>query len=741
MISVPPRTIYLVGETGNQRLAGKIYPLLAPLLDGRHHPDELVDLLSGKVQAEEVYLTLLKLERQGLLEEGSEALDPAAAAFWSANGVEPQAAAESLAQKRVALITFGEVPGHRMEQMLQASGLRLGSQEESALWVVLASDYLLPGLEKLNAAALTLNKPWLLVKPNGLTPWIGPLFVPGASACWKCLETRLRSNRQEEHFIQVQATINTPFVTPSALPSTLDTALSLASTAAARYVVREGDSVLEGKLLTFDTSTFQTHEHELVRRPQCSACGQAHPKHPEPLVLRSELQTLVGNGGYRTASAATTWENYRPHVSPLTGVVKRLERVGQDHESLIQVYMSDFNVVKADQHLEQRFFFRGNSAGKGKTELEARVSGLCEALERYSGVFRGEEYRFPASYRALESKNPGAGIHPNKVMLFSAAQYAGREEWNAVNDAHQFVPNPFDEEAEIEWTPVWSLSDQKFKYLPAAFCYFHYPSLPGQTFCKGDSNGSASGNSYEEAAFQGFLELAERDAVAIWWYNRLSRPAVDLASFGEPYFDELLCYYASLNRDLWVLDLSHDLDIPSFVAISAKRPGGGKIIMGFGAHLDPKIGITRALTEANQQLVNMDLVEQTLAHANQKNLRFDNTALRWWREATLNSRPYLAPAPQLPVRRQNDFSHLSSGNLGTDLKFCQAQVEQLGLEMLVLDQTRPDIGLKVVKVIVPGLRHFWARFASGRLYDVPVRLGWCDCPLAERDLNPIPMFY
>jgi hypothetical protein len=30
------------------------------------------------------------------------------------------------------------------------------------------------------------------------------------------------------------------------------------------------------------------------------------------------------------------------------------------------------------------------------------------------------------------------------------------------------------------------------------------------------------------------------------------------------------------------------------------------------------------------------------------------------------------------------------------------------MEMLVvLDQTRPDIGLRVAKVIVPGMRHMW----------------------------------
>jgi len=61
------------------------------------------------------------------------------------------------------------------------------------------------------------------------------------------------------------------------------------------------------------------------------------------------------------------------------------------------------------------------------------------------------------------------------------------------------------------------------------------------------------------------------------------------------------------------------------------------------------------------------------------------------------------------------------------------------MEFLVLDQTRPDIGLPVVRVIVPGLRHFWERFAPGRLFDVPVDASWREHALAETDLNPVPV--
>ena len=61
--------------------------------------------------------------------------------------------------------------------------------------------------------------------------------------------------------------------------------------------------------------------------------------------------------------------------------------------------------------------------------------------------------------------------------------------------------------------------------------------------------------------------------------------------------------------------------------------------------------------------------------------------------------------------------------------------------MLVLDQTRADIGLPVAKVVVPGMRHFWSRLAPGRLYDVPVKLGWLPKRLQEDELNPTPVFF
>ena len=50
----------------------------------------------------------------------------------------------------------------------------------------------------------------------------------------------------------------------------------------------------------------------------------------------------------------------------------------------------------------------------------------------------------------------------------------------------------------------------------------------------------------------------------------------------------------------------------------------------------------------------------------------------------------------------------------------------------------PETGMWT-RTIVPGLRHYKPRFAPGRLYDVPVRLGWRQEPLEETQLNPVPL--
>ena len=251
-----------------------------------------------------------------------------------------------------------------------------------------------------------------------------------------------------------------------------------------------------------------------------------------------------------------------------------------------------------------------------------------------------------------------------------------------------------------------------------------------------DSNGCAAGNTLEEAILQGFYELAERDAFAIWWYNRLQVPAVDLASFNDEYLAAAEAYYACRGRDFWVLDITSDIKIPAFVALSRRTNAQSEdIIYGAGAHADPRVAALRAVCELNQCLSWLPRPDRT----DDKPMIDDPLALWWWKTARLAECDWLAPAAGEPHRKAADYPAAETTDARDDVDACRAIVEARGMEFLVLDQTRPDIGMPVARVIVPGMRHFWERFAPGRLYDVPVSLGRRTRRLAEADLNPAPV--
>jgi ribosomal protein S12 methylthiotransferase accessory factor len=102
----------------------------------------------------------------------------------------------------------------------------------------------------------------------------------------------------------------------------------------------------------------------------------------------------------------------------------------------------------------------------------------------------------------------------------------------------------------------------------------------------------------------------------------------------------------------------------------------------------------------------------------------------------LRDNPFLVPIGKgaAPPETGAKFGPLE--NTRHQAEACVEIARRAGLDFLVLDQTRADVEVPVVRVIVPGLRHFYRRFAPGRLYDVPVKLGLREHPTPEGDLTP-----
>ena len=603
--------------------------------------------------------------------------------------------------------------------------------------VVVTDDYLRAELEDINAAFLRAGRPWLLVKPVGLELWLGPLYVPGRTGCHRCLSLRLALNQPVRRFVADRAGLAGAHpATRAAAPASVGAAYQLAALEVAKFMAGVKDG-LEGKVLSLNLRTWNAMSHDLLKHPACPACGKAERAKAAPVELVSRKATYIQDSGHRTRTPEQTLKEYQRLVSPITGVVKTLEPApGAD--GFLHVYVAGHNPVFKMEGLDYlKRSLRHASTGKGISDVQAKASAVCEAIERYSGQRTGAEVTVTAGFGEMRKRFGTDVIHPNDVMLYSDRQLRERAAWNAKKSRFNVVPQELDESAQIDWTPVWSLTHNRHKYLPTQLVYFQSKAGPAcdAFYCVGCSNGNASGNNLEEAVLQGFCELVERDAVALWWYNRLKKPSVVLDTFEEPYLLDLIENYKIIGREAWALDISSDLGIPVFAAVSRLCSGAEeRILFGFGCHLDARIALQRAFAEMNQMVA--------IAQEDEGgNLAVeDKETLLWLKTATLANQPYMARNETIAPKGREACPSLHSGDLLEDIRLCRCIVERRGMELLVLDQTRPDVRMPVVKVIVPGLRHFWARYASGRLFDVPVQMGWVQRPLAEDELNPIPVF-
>ena len=710
----PPDLVFLLTESGYELLESRLYALLAPLIDGRNTAEDMARRLEGKAGIIDVRWGLSKLEEAGAVVEADGGDRPDLEAFWDEIGCAPSAARQRLRCAAVAVYAFGACSPGPMAKVLASTGIEV-SEEDGVPAVVLTDDYLRPELEEFNRRRWAARVPWMMVKPCGSMPSLGPIFAPPGMACWACLAARLRETRVRR--IWCEGAQPEPLCGPA--PASYErVVLHLAGVQALRWIAEDSGAATLPDLVTVAPATLRLNAHRIVPREGCPVCGSpGPPPPPRPVTPESRAKAYIADGGHRAAAPDATFNRLAHHISPVTGIVRTLDRLEDGSGAgLVHVYIAEHNFsLGFDGRDLWRWSISRKSAGKGMTREQARASALCEALERYSGLYRGAEPRVRATFRELGEE----AVHPCSLLNFSRAQYAERAAWNRRETDFNWIPRPFDEDREIEWARVWSLTGGRFRYVPLAYCYYGCARFADDDVCRADSNGCASGASLEDAILQGFLELVERDAVALWWYNRIRRATVDLDSFGWPYFRAIRAHYRSLGRRLWALDITSDLGIPAFAAASSDN-AAHDLIVGFGAHFDAPLALSRALAEMNQFL-------PLAIEGRGKRLVGDDP-----RECE-----FLFPGKENEPLGKDSFPSCVREDLRDDVLAAVEIARGHGLEVLALDQTRSDVGLPVVKTIVPGLRQFWARFGPGRLYSVPVEMGWAPEPTTEERLNPV----
>src|SRR5882672_3482375 len=522
---LPPDAVCLYSEDRKYFLHGELYCALATAIgkNGRAAP-EIVRQLSKSFPADKIDEAINRMvERRYVVTGASHAFAGAVAGYWASLGLSPEVAEQNLRNSSVQVKSIDVKGASELSAALSKLGVQIAKRSPE-LTITLVNDYLDQRLAEMNQERMADKTPWLLVQPSGVFPLVGPVFKPGESARWTCLFDRMIRNREIKGFLD-RGSAQAVAVSPLVNDSVGQTAVHFAAVEITKAIASGFRTDLRDHIASFDLTGAVIAKHYVTRRPQCPTCGSKKLQSPRraatPIKIAEGRKLIMTSGGYRTVTSRATVARFRKHVSPLTGVVSRLERIEVDLPMNTN-YFAHHNFSAPAQSVDQlRSGLSGGSFGKGSTAEQGEASALMEAIERYSGIFQGDEIR--TKRRRFTDFAPGDALLPNDVQLFSETQFQNRH-LQEPNDSHP-VPEPFDPSIRAEWSPVWSLRDKRFKYLPTGLLYFFYGGFHT------DSNGCAAGNTREEAIVQGFLELVERDSYAIWWYNRLQRAEVDLKQF------------------------------------------------------------------------------------------------------------------------------------------------------------------------------------------------------------------
>ena len=437
----------------------------------------------------------------------------------------------------------------------------------------------------------------------------------------------------------------------------------------------------------------------------------------KPFEFSKELNICYQGGGLRVKSSYQTVENLLPYFCEENFYFSKPQtlRLGLDD---FFVHICSNRKPIYSHNKEITFNNPMVASGKGRDYHQSKASCLAESIERalYGNLF--ERYILKSSFEKISD----IAYAPQDLDQFSDRQ---RECSGETQRGARYVPlEKYQKNEDIYWLPAWSMIFESTRWLPYSYCQGRSsnssdPYHDKFTYCS--SNGFAGGNTPEEAIAQGFFELIERDQAAIWWYNQVVMPRVDLESFSDPYFSQMEEFFRHKGKTLSVIDISFDWGISTVAAVSFDEDKNFSI--GLGAHIDIKIAISRALGELTQ-----DQVDDK------------NTSVLCEEVKKMDDRDCLYFKSYSKIKRKDDYSRLDFNRMDRVVEYLVDKTRKKGFDFLIQDYSREDIKkFFVYRVVVPGLSHMWPRLGNQRIYDVPIDCGPLDKKKNEHELNRIAL--
>jgi YcaO-like protein with predicted kinase domain len=316
------------------------------------------------------------------------------------------------------------------------------------------------------------------------------------------------------------------------------------------------------------------------------------------------------------------------------------------------------------------------SQGKGLDLTQAMTSALMEAVEGFHAEEVGKGRRAP--YRELAAH--GRVVDPDMLSRTGQA---------------------FDIDVPIHWLEGVDLLRQEPCWVPAEIVHTDYTQPLDGYFLAG-SNGLASGNHLVEALSAAICELIERDAVAVWSASGIrarAQRSLDVASIDDPDCLALLAKYDDAGIAVRLWNVTTDIAVAAFVCdicdLSVHEPRRLRHFHGAGCHPDRAIALARALTEAAQTRLTYIT-----------GIRDDLLPVEYEEPPTADVVDALLDAlrEESEPHRFHEVPTFTADDLSQDLRQELECLRSAGIARVVaIDLTRPDFGIPVVRVVIPGL--------------------------------------
>lgn len=369
--------------------------------------------------------------------------------------------------------------------------------------------------------------------------------------------------------------------------------------------------------------------------------------------------------GQRTVDPWTTLKRIEP-LCQVAGVTRVADITGLD-----RVGIPVFSSIRPDAGSGAITVYNG----KGASMEQAKVSAIMEALERYSGELRDDLITRRGVEEMLSSHNaidPRTLVLPQRTMAHLMYQTVG-------------------------WVRGFDLQEKEEVFVPASAVFHPYSSRLDMPLFRTNTNGLASGNVLEEALVHGLCEVVERDAWSICESRRrlvgdIQPPMEDKIVSG------MMERFTSQGIEVYLKDLTSDIGLPTFAAAAddVRLQDPALLCLGMGTHLNPRITVIRALTEVAQSRL-------TQIHgAREDTTRGGATRkIGYERMKRLNAMWFSSAPRSSPLA---SFTGMDTPDLYEDLMLVLERLRAKGFKRAVaVDLTRRELGVPVVRVIVPGM--------------------------------------